>query len=120
MYKAKEDIGDYKKGDIVPDDIAEVWAKMYVDSPVIFINNSEEKVEEIKPEEVEKPIVEDSKPDWIDDYLNRNGYVVIKNLGRDKFKVDVLEDLLKMEKSNKNRSNVINKIKREMKIGRFR
>ena len=119
MYKAKENIGDYKKGDIVPDDIAEVWNKMYIDSPVIFINDNHIE-EEVKEEVVEKPIIKNEEPDWIDDYLNRNGYVVVKNLGRDKFKVDILESLLSMERLDKNRAKVINKIKREIKLGRFR
>ena len=33
-WKAKEPIGDYKAGDVVPAEKAEVWAKMYLKSPV--------------------------------------------------------------------------------------
>lgn len=29
VYKAIKPIGDYKVGDIVPDELAEVWIKMY-------------------------------------------------------------------------------------------
>lgn len=33
-YRAIKEIGGFKKGDIVPDEQAEVWASMYAESPV--------------------------------------------------------------------------------------
>ena len=33
-YHAIQEIGDYKKGDEVPADKAEIWIKMYLKSPV--------------------------------------------------------------------------------------
>ena len=34
VYIAKENIGDYKKGDEVPAELAEIWMNMYAKSPV--------------------------------------------------------------------------------------
>lgn len=48
VYKAIMDIGEYKKGDFVPEDKAETWMKMYKESPVVKVV-------------VEKPIVEEKK-----------------------------------------------------------
>ena len=46
-YKAIMEIGDYKKGDVVPDEQAELWLKMYKVPPV-------EKVTEPIPEKKEE------------------------------------------------------------------
>lgn len=45
MYIAKENIDVYKKGDVVPKDKAEVWAKMYKESPVEIVEGEEPKQE---------------------------------------------------------------------------
>jgi len=54
MYKAIIHIGDFKPGDIVPDEIAEVWLKMYVEPPVEKIEEkaSVKVIEEKKDKEV--------------------------------------------------------------------
>jgi len=48
MYKAKIDIGEFKKGQIVPDEIAAVWKEMYLESPVEEIKKESEPKTEIK------------------------------------------------------------------------
>ena len=60
MYKAKIDIGDFKKGQIVPDDIAAVWKGMYLESPVIEIKEEAKKV--VEPQ---KPIIAEPKKEPI-------------------------------------------------------
>jgi hypothetical protein len=47
MYKAKIDIGSYKKGDVVPDTIAQTWVDMYVVSPVEQVSDKEDPIKEI-------------------------------------------------------------------------
>lgn len=54
MYRALEDIGDFKKGDIVPSEKAEVWKKMYLKCPVEFVPDVPKIVE--KPKEVSKAV----------------------------------------------------------------
>lgn len=49
-YKAKITIGAYNPGDIVPAEIAETWAKMYLESPTVFIPDAEEKKAVTNPE----------------------------------------------------------------------
>jgi len=69
MYRALENIGDYKKGEVVPSEKAEVWKKMYLKCPVEFVpdvlNVSEKPVVVSKPVEnkvVEKHKLEEAKP----------------------------------------------------------
>jgi len=82
MYKAIMDIGEYKSGDIVPDDKAELWNRMYavkpciedktivseivVEKEVIDVSNLDEK----SKERVEE-IVEDLKDDGKRNYSNK-------------------------------------------------
>jgi len=104
MYKAIEEIGGYEIGDEVPVEKAMVWMQMYLVSPVEEVKgNSEEDKPVEKPEEAPK---ENSNP-MHDDYLNRNADVVKKAIKQDDLKKDVLESLLKIESSNKNRKPVI-------------
>lgn len=58
-YKAKQNIGDYKKGDIVPDQLAQTWSKMYEVSPVEEVVDVETKVQKevtAKKEKVESKV----------------------------------------------------------------
>ena len=110
MYKAKIDIGEFKKGDKVPDEKALIWKDMYLESPVEEIIMTEaqlkaqekkevaeaKKAEEAKSKEDAKAAKEaekaeaeeteeekssdDSSDPLLDDYLNRNQNVVLKNL----------------------------------------
>jgi hypothetical protein len=62
-YIAKVNIGDFKKGDVVPDELAVVWATMYKESPVEKSEESKAKVSipEVKSEEVEKVVAKPAK-----------------------------------------------------------
>lgn len=97
-YIALIDIGDYKKGEVVPDEKAEIWANMYLESPV-------KKVDSVPKEIPQKK--EQSSDALVDDYLNRNAKVVIKALETDKFEPEFLDKLLKFEEKNKNRGQII-------------
>jgi hypothetical protein len=108
MYKALIEIGGYKKGDVVPDEKAEVWLQMYSVPPVEKVSGSE------KPKEAPK---EESSELMFDDYLDRGVNVVKKNLKQDKFDKKTLQGLLKMEKANKNRNMVIEAIKEKLEAG---
>ena len=110
MYKALMDIGNYKKGDIVPDELATVWDKMYEISPVeIFDGAKETKV--VVDKKLEAPKQSNAMED---DYLNRNKHVVKKNLEEDSFNRDTLNRLLKLEKANKNRGSIIKVIESQL------
>jgi len=117
MYKAKEDIGDYKKGDTVPDVIAIVWSKMYKESPVEEIKGKSESPKqkgESSKEPKEDKSSKDSSDEMLDDYLNRNENVVKKNIFKDKLTIDTLQKLLKIEEGDKKRGKVIKAIKKRM------
>jgi len=96
MYEAKIDIGGFKKGDIVPDEKAKIWSKQYIESPVEFICKPEPKVIVVKKDN-----------GMLDDYLNRNESVVLKNLKGDKISKEDVEKMIDIEKSNKKRAKVI-------------
>jgi len=110
MYKAIQEIGDYKIGDIVPDAQAKLWLSMYSVPPVELISGKVEKPKEEKP--INKP---KSSSVMVDDYLDRNSNVVIRNVETDDLGVDILEQLLVSEASSKNRSRVIKAIKNKIK-----
>ncbi len=119
MYKAKENIGDFKKGDIVPDEQAIVWSKMYKQSPVELINekpkvNKKIEIKKEKPKEAKSS--KGSHNPMLDDYLARNENVVKKNLMNDNIPKDTLEKLLKIEQSDKKRKKVINIIKHNLEV----
>lgn len=107
MYKALEDIGDFKKGEIVPDDLGSIWMEMYKVSPIEKIEH-ENVVKEVK---VTEKLEESTINPMLNDYLNRNVNVVRNNLKEDAIDKKTLEDLLVLEKSEKNRYKVITLIK---------
>lgn len=111
MYKALIEIGGYKPGEIVPDEIARVWEGMYKESPVQKIE--EEKVEEVK-EELKKEEVKESEEEnaevMIDDYLDRNKNVVISNIKEDKLSKNQLVKMADYERNSKNRKQVLSAI----------
>ena len=114
MYTAKIDIGDFKKGDVIPDSKAEVWMKMYVDSPVIFHPGGADTVAEEEPS-AEEPVEEESEvPSWMDDYLARNSKVVVKNIKGDDFSDEDYASLDSLERASKNRSAVLKAIKKKV------
>ena len=77
--------------------------KMYAVPQVEKINGeSTEKIEEVK---VEETVV--SGNSILEDYLGRSSNVVKKNILEDELSKEQLEELLKIEKSDKNRSAVI-------------
>jgi hypothetical protein len=110
MYKAKIDICEFKKGDIVPDERAIIWEEMYSVSPVEKLLDKNEKVVTNK----EKESNNGNNSQMFDDYLNRGKSVVLKNLYKDKFSLEELNSLLEMEKNDKNRKPVISLIKEKI------
>jgi len=103
MYKAIKDIGGYKIGEEIPTEQALVWKDMYAVPHVEEVSGkSTEKVEEVK---VEEPVTSGSS--ILEDYLERKGSVVKKNILEDELSKEQLKELLKIEKSDKNRSAVI-------------
>lgn len=111
MYKAIQEIGGYQIGEEVPSDKAEVWLKMYSVAPVKKVDGKSEKSED-KKSEPSKEV--ESKNVMLDDYLGRNTNVVKKNIEADDLSQKQLEDLLKLEKSNKKRHVVISAIKKKL------
>lgn len=109
MYRALMEIGDYKKGEIVPDEKAEVWLQMYSVPPVEKIESKEEAKPKVSV------VSKKSSVEMMDDYLNRKSDVVIKNLSKDFFNLEELDKMLKMEKADKDRSDVKRAIKNKMK-----
>ena len=113
MYKAIKEIGGYNIGDEVPTDKAKVWLSMYAVPHVEEVSGkSTEKVEEVK---VEEPTTSDNSGSSIlEDYLGRSSNVVKKNVIEDKLSENQLKELLKLEKSDKNRHSVIFAIKKRL------
>lgn len=118
MYKAIQNIGEYKVGDEVPEEEAELWLKMYKEAPVKKVSeesskkkNSDKKSESKKDEEdTENPV----NP-MLDDYLNRNADVVKKAIRVDSFDRATLEGLLKIELTDKQRKPIIEAINVKLK-----
>ena len=110
MYKAIQKIGEYEIGEEVPADKAEAWLKRYKFPPVEKVDEKGEKPSEEK--------AEDKKPEtsnvMLDDYLGRNTNVVRKNIEEDDLSQEQLKNLLKLEKSDKNRRVVIKDIERKL------
>ncbi len=109
MYKAKIDIGGYKKGDTVPTKEAEIWKNMYKVSPVELATKDSSPAKD-----VDIPEDEPSDSTMHDDYLSRNGNVVIKNVEDDDLSKDDLESLLELEKADKYRKGVIKAIRSKL------
>ena len=105
MYKAIKEIGGYKIGEEVPIKQALVWKDMYAVPHVEEVSgNSTVNVEGPKAEE---PKVEEPNNSILEDYLARGSNVVKKNVAEDKLSESQLRELLKLEKSNKNRPAII-------------
>lgn len=115
MYKAKIDIGDFKKGDVVPTEQALVWKGMYKISPVEEVEGNEPEAEH-KGEVVEEEPKKDKSEDGsiLKDYLARGNKVVIKNIEKDKLSKEQVSQLLKFEKSDKNRESVLEAIEKRL------
>ena len=116
MYKAIMEIGGYKPGETVPDAKAEAWLTAYDVPPVEKVG--EGKASE-KPKEEPKEKEEKASGSNVmnDDYLDRNTNVVKKNIEKDDLDKSTLEDLLKMEKSDKKRKVVIKAIEDKIEEG---
>lgn len=114
MYKAIKEIGGYKIGEEIPTDKALVWMNMYAEPHVELVG--EEASDEVEaPEEDENSSEDSSSNDvMLDDYLARGTNVVKKNVSNDDLSKDQLEKLLKLEESGKNRSKVIDAIKKKL------
>lgn len=105
-YIALIDIGDYKKGDKVPDEKAEIWEKMYLESPVKKVDDVSERKEEPKKEQ--------SSDVLVNDYLDRNTKVVEKAINNDKLEPEFLAKLMNFEKTHKKRGVIIALLKSKM------
>ncbi len=112
MYKAIKEIGGYKIGEEIPTEQALVWKDMYAVPHVEEVSGkSTVKVEEVKSEETK---VEEPNNSILEDYLARGSNVVKKNVTEDKLSDNQLKELLKLEKSDKNRSAVIFAIEKRL------
>ena len=114
MYKAIQEIGGYKIGDEVPEVQAKVWMQMYAVSPVEEVSGKGKKSEPEKEKESE-PEEKSSNNVMLEDYLGRNTSVVKKNVEEDNLSNDQLKELLKLEKSDKNRSPIVKALKKKLK-----
>lgn len=108
MYKALENIGDYKKGEEVPEDKAKLWMGMYKNSPVEEVGKDSEDSESKESDK------SDSNDSMLEDYLGRNKSVVKKNVEKDDLSKDQMEKLLKLEKSDKNREDVVKALEKRL------
>lgn len=110
MYKAIIEVGGYKVGDIVPDEKAKHWNKVF----------GVPHCEEVKDEKSKKPEIEakeevPSNDVMVDDYLDRNENVAVKNIREDKLPLETLKKLLAHEKEDKKRKNVIKALEKAIK-----
>ena len=115
MYKAIKEIGGFSVGDIVPDEKALVWLKMYNVPHVEKVNGE---APEPGPEEKEKVASEStgesSKDVMLDDYLDRNTNVVKKAIEEDDLSQEQLQKLLDLEESDKKRKAIIKSLKKKL------
>ncbi len=111
MYKALLEVGGYKPGEVVPDEKAKLWLRMYAVPHVEQVEGKEVKKVEEKSSELKKEETP-SNDAMIDDYLDRNIGVVISNIKRDNLPLDTLKKLLAHEKSEKKRKPVIKALKK--------
>lgn len=113
MYKAKIEIGGYKVGDKVPAEKAELWNKMYKESPVEKIGADAPKGNEddLSPTD---PTAEAANA-MHDDYLNRNTDVVKKAIKDDKLDESTLKSLIRLESAEKKRKPVIEALNLKIK-----
>lgn len=119
MYKALIEIGGYKVGEEVPAEKAEVWMRMYKNSPVELVNedkkvsSKEEKKVEVNESSKEESEVK-SEDFVLDDYLERNTRTVVANIEKDSLTKEQLGKLLQLENSGKSRKNVIDAINKKL------
>ncbi len=114
MYKTIEEIGGYKIGDEVPAAKAEVWQKMYKRSPVEKVGEDGEGSAPEAPKDSEPGKAPEKNP-MLDDYLDRNTNVVKKAIEGDDLPKDQVEELLKLEKSEKKRDGVLQALEKKLK-----
>lgn len=110
MYKATKEIGGYKVGDTVPDAKAITWLAQY-DIPHVELVKEGKKVSDVSKDKTSTDKVASKKgaasDALLDDYLNRNSYVVVKNVRKDKLTEEQIEKMIDIEKNNKNRNKVL-------------
>lgn len=110
MYKAIVEIGGYKIGDEVPTEKALRWIAQY---SVPQVEEVEDKPA-VKIEEVKKEESYTDGSSILEDYLARKGSIVKKNVTEDKLSNEQLKELLRLEKSDKNRFVIINAIEKRL------
>ena len=122
MYKAIKKIGEYNVGDEVPEEKAKLWLEMYNVPHVEKIDSDAPEQSDDADDKDSADAPEQSEDDsqvpgseMHDDYLNRNADVVKKAIEDDKLEKPVLENLLKIEVSNKGRKSVIEALKLKSK-----
>ena len=108
-YEALVDIDGFKKGDEVPSEKAMVWMEMYKHPPVQLVESGDP---DKNGGEVDPGDEEDggSQANMLDDYLARSKSVVLHAINSDNLAKEVLEQLLQLEKSGKNRSSVVKRL----------
>jgi len=110
MYKAIVKIGEYEIGDEIPAEQALIWIKQYAVPQLEEVpDESTKKVEVVKEEKTTT-----TGSSMLEDYLARKGSIVKKNILEDEITTEQLEELLKLEKSDKNRYAVINAIEKRL------
>ncbi len=121
-YKALIEIGGYNPGEIVPTEKAEVWEKMYKESPVQKVGDDEKEIFPVEEKSTTEETVSEEAQDeevlkdvTLDDYLERNTRTVVSSVEGDALSKYQLQKLLDLEKSNKKRKKVIHAIK--IKLG---
>lgn len=114
MYKAIKDIGDYRVGDTVPDAQAEMWLEMYNEPHVEKVVEGSSKKDSAAPKSDESSS-QGKASNILEDYLGRNQSVVKKNIEEDNLSKHQLQEMLKIEQSDKKRPLVLNIIKEKLK-----
>jgi len=115
MYKAIKNIGDYKVGDEVPIEMAELWLKMYDFAHVEKVDTIEPKKKKVVKKRKAK--VEVNSPNFmLEDYLARNKNVVKRNIKKDGLSKEQLDNLLILETADKNRPEVIKAIEDKLEV----
>jgi len=113
MYKAIIEIGEYKAGDIVPDEQAKVWLNAYLVPQVELVSEEPAKKIEVVKKVVAEPVA-NSNDNILKDYLARSSNVVRKNVFSDNLSKNQLSQLLFLEQSGKKRDSVIRAIRSRM------
>lgn len=108
-YKAKEKIGEYEAGDIVPEEQAKLWLSRYKYPPVELVSGEADSSKK-KKEEV-KIVTKDNSDPLLDDYLNQNSYVVRRSIRNDDLSDSQIKKLIKIEEEDKNRKSVLKALK---------